>query len=56
MSSGLFVCLFVFSGRKSSRVSDISGEVVPDVKPEAGKRTKATRFAAEASDFEYVCV
>ena len=44
-------CLeFVFEGRASSRVSDVFGEVVPDVGTEIGQRT------VEASEFEYACV
>ena len=35
-------CLdFVFEGRESSRVSDVSREVVPDVRTEIGERAKA---------------
>ena len=42
-------CLvFVFEGRESSRVSDVLGEVVPDVRTEIGERAKAMRFASEA--------
>ena len=46
-------CLeFVSEGRESSRVSDVLGKVVPDVKTEMGERAKAMCFAVEASKFE----
>ena len=48
--------MFVFEGRERIRVSDILGEVVPDVRAEVGKRAKARSFAVEASEFEYACV
>ena len=44
---------FVFEGRESSRVFDVLGEVVPDVRPEAGERAKAMRYAVDASEFEH---
>ena len=48
---------FVFEGRESSRVSDISGEVVPDVRTKRKERVmKAKSFAFEVSEFEYVRV
>ena len=47
---------FVFEGRESSRVSDVLGEVVPDVKTEIEERAKAMSFAVEAFEFEYACV
>ena len=47
---------FVFEGRERIRVSDVLGEVVPDVRTEIGERAKAMSFAVEASDFEYACV
>ena len=47
---------FVFEGRESSRVSDLLGKVVPDVRAETGERVKAKSFAFEASEFEYTCV
>ena len=48
-------CLeFVFEGRERIRVSDILGEVVPDLRIEIGERGKAMSFAVEAS--EYACV
>ena len=47
---------FVFDGRERIRVSDILGEVVPDMRTKIGERAKATSFAVEASEFEYVCV
>ena len=34
-------------------MSDVLGEVVPDVRTEIGQRAKATSFAVEASEFEY---
>ena len=50
-------CLeFVFEGRERTGVSDILGEVAPDMRTEIGKRAKAMSFAVEASWFEYVCV
>ena len=50
-------CLeFVFEGRERSRVSDLLGEVVPDVRTKIGERVKAESFALEASEFEYACV
>ena len=50
-------CLeFVFEGRKSSRVSNVLGEVVPDVRTEIGERAKAMSFAVEVSEFVYACV
>ena len=48
--------MFVFEGRERIRVSDILGEVVPDMRAETGKRAKAMSFAVEASEFEYTCV
>ena len=36
---------FVLEGRERIRVSDISGEVVPDMRTERGERTKAMSFA-----------
>ena len=48
------VCFF--EGRKSSRVSDVLGEVVPDVRTEIGERAKDMSFAVEAVEFEYACV
>ena len=47
---------FVFERRERIRVSDILGEVVPDMRTKIGERAKATSFAVEASEFEYVCV
>ena len=50
-------CLELISeGRKSSRVSGILGEVVPDVRTETGERAKASNLAVEVSGFEYACV
>ena len=50
-------CLeFVFEGRESSRVSDVLGKVVPDVRTEIGERAKGMSFSIEASEFEYTCV
>ena len=50
-------CLeFVFEGREGIRVSDILGEVVPDMRTEIGERAKAMNFAVEVSEFEYSCV
>ena len=50
-------CLeFVFEGRERSRVSDVLGEVVPDVRTEIGERAKAMSFAVKASEFEYAYV
>ena len=37
-------------------MSDVFGEVVPDVRTETGVRAKALGFAVEASEFEYTCV
>ena len=37
-------------------MSDILGEVVPDIRTEIGERAKAMSFAVEASEFEYSCV
>ena len=34
-------------------VSDVFGEVVPDVRTEIGQRAKAMSSAIEASEFEY---
>ena len=47
---------FVFEGRERIRVSDVLGEVVPDVRTEIGERAKAMSFAVEASEFGYACV
>ena len=47
---------FVFEGRERIRVSDILGEVVPDMRTEIGERAKAICFAVEAWEFEYACV
>ena len=47
---------FVFEGRERIGVSDILGEVVPDVRTEIGERAKAMSFAVEASEFGYACV
>ena len=44
---------FVFEGREGIRVSDILGEVVPDMRTEIGERVKVMSFAIEASEFEY---
>ena len=41
---------------KERRVSDVFGEVVPDVRTETGERTKAVSYAVEALEFEYACV
>ena len=41
---------------KDRRVSDVFGEVVPDVRTETGERTKAVSYAVEALEFEYACV
>ena len=42
-------CLeFVFEGKERIRVSDILGEVVPDMRTEIGERAKAMSFAVEA--------
>ena len=50
-------CLeFVFEVRERSRVSDILGEIVPDMRIKIGERAKAMSFAVEASEFEYACV
>ena len=50
-------CLeFVFEGRERIRVSDILGDVVPNMRTEIGERAKATSFAVEESEFEYACV
>ena len=56
-------CLeFVFEGRERIRVSDILGEVVPDMRTEIGnnkkkKKTKTMSFVdLEMSEFEYACV
>ena len=43
-------------GRESSRVPDVLGEVVPDVRTEIGERAKAMSFAVEVSEFVYACV
>ena len=42
---------FVFEGRESSRVFDVLGEVVPDVRIKVGERAKAMSFAVESSEF-----
>ena len=47
---------FVFEGRERIRVSDVLGEVVPDMRTEIGERAKAMSFAVQASEFEYTCV
>ena len=50
-------CLeFVFERRERIRVSDILGQVVPDMRTEIGERARAMSFAVEASEFEYACV
>ena len=50
-------CLeFVFEGRERIRVSDVFGEVDPDLRTEVGERAKAMSFAVEESEFEYACV
>ena len=50
-------CLeFVFERRERIRVSDILGEVVPDMRTKTGERVKTVSFAVEASEFEYACV
>ena len=41
--------------RKSSRASDVLGEIVPDVRTETGERAKAMSLAVEASEFERAC-
>ena len=46
-------CLeFVFEGRERIRVSDILGEVIPDMRTEIGERAKAMSFTVAASEFE----
>ena len=46
-------CLeFVFEGRESSRVSNVLGEVVPDVRTKLEERAKAMSFAVEASEMK----
>ena len=40
---------FVFEGRESSRVSDVLGEVVPNVRTEIGERVKAMSFVVLAT-------
>ena len=45
---------FVFERRERIRVSDILGEVVPDMRTEIGEIAKS--FAVEASECEYACV
>ena len=52
-SEKIFFFSLVFEGRDSSRVSDVLGEVVPDVRTEIGERAKAMSFAVETSEFEY---
>ena len=47
---------FVFEGKETSRVSDVLGEVVPDVRTDIGERVKAMSFAVEVSKFECACV
>ena len=47
---------FVFEGRERIRVSDVLGEVVPDMRTEIGERAKAMSFALEASEFEYTYI
>ena len=37
-------------------MSDILGEVVPDMRTETGERAKAKSSAVEASEFEYACL
>ena len=51
-------CLeFVFEGRERMRMSDILGEVVPDMRTEIGERVKnVMSFAVEVLEFEYACV
>ena len=50
-------CLeFVFEGRERIRVSDILGEVVPDMRTKTGETAKVMSFAVEVSEFEYACV
>ena len=42
-------CLeFVFEGRESTRLYDILGEIVPDMRTKIGERAKAMSFAVEA--------
>ena len=46
-------CLeFGFEGREKTRVSDILGEIVLDMRTEIEERAKAMSFAVEASEFE----
>ena len=50
-------CLeFVFEGKERIRVSDVFGEVVPNMRTETGERAKALSFVVEASEFDYACV
>ena len=50
-------CLeFVLEGRESSRLSDVFGEDVPNMRTETGERAKALSFVVEASEFDYACV
>ena len=47
---------FVFQGRESSRVTDVFGDVAPDVRTEVGQKAKAMSFAVEALEFEHACL
>ena len=50
-------CLeFVFEGKESRIVSDVLGEVVPDVRTKIGERAKAMCLSIESSVFECTCV
>ena len=47
---------FVLERRERIRVSDILGEVVPDMRTKTGETAKVMSFAVEVSEFEYACV
>ena len=48
------VCFF--EGRKSCRVSDVTGEVVSNVRTEVREKAKAMSFVFEALEFVHVRV
>ena len=48
--------MIAFERTESSGVSDVLGEVVPNVRTEVVERAKALSFALEESEFEYACL
>jgi len=47
---------FDFEGRERNRVPDVLGEIVSDAGTKVCERGKAVSFAADALEFEHVCV